>query len=73
MIVAICLKNGNRFYTSGDSLSEVRKRVEIGEEIELWWYVVEGRKSKETFLFPDDGDAVSYYVTDIDVSPLEEM
>jgi len=73
MIVSLCMKNGNRFYTSGDSLTEVRNRVESGEEIKFWWFSIEGRKSEETFLFPDNGDAVSHYVTDAEASPLEEM
>ncbi len=52
---------------------DVRQRVEAGQEIECWWFSVEGRKNKETFIFPDDGDAVSHYQTDADASPLEEM
>ena len=73
IMVALVLKNGTRFYTNGESITEVRHRVEAGEEIDCWWYAVEGRKSRETFLFPDDGDAISHYMTDEEVSPLEEM
>ena len=71
--VALVLKSGNRFYTTGVSISEVKTRVEMGSEIECWWYSVEGKKSEETFIFPDDGDAISHYMTDVDVSPLEEL
>ena len=73
MIVAIIMKSGNRFHVSADTLEEVQRRVESGEELKCWWFSTEGRKNEETFLFPDDGDAVSHYVTESDASPLEEM
>jgi len=73
MIVSLVMKNGTRFYTSGDSITEVRLRIESGAELDCWWYSVEGKKGKEIFLFPDNGDAISHYMTDEDVSPLEEM
>ncbi len=73
MIVAIIMKSGNRFHTSGDTLEEVKHQVESGEEIKCWWFSVEGRKNEETFLFPDEGDAVSHYISESDASPLEEM
>ena len=73
MIIALILKSGNRCHASADSLEELRRRVESGEEIKCWWFSSEGRKNVETFLFPDDGDAVSHYITEHDASPLEEM
>ena len=73
MIVAIIMKSGNRYHVSGDTLEEVKQRVESGEEMKCWWFSVEGRKNIETFLFPDDGDSVSHYISESDASPLEEM
>jgi len=73
MIIAVIMKSGNRYHVSGDSLEEVRHRVESGEEVKCWWFSSEGRKNEETFLFPDDGDAVSHYASESDASPLEEM
>ena len=73
MIIAIIMKSGNRYHVSADSLEEVKRRVESEEEIKCWWFSVEGRKNIETFLFPDDGDAVSHYISESDASPLEEM
>lgn len=73
MNVALVLKSGNRFYTTGTSVSEVRTRVELGSEIDCWWYSVEGKKYNETFVFPDDGNEIAHYMTDVEVSPLEEM
>ena len=73
MIIAIVMKSGNRVHISADSLEEVKHQVESGEEIKCWWFSVEGRKNIETFIFPDDGDAVSHYVSESDASPLEEM
>ncbi len=73
MIVAIIMKSGSRVHVSADNLEEVKCQVESGEEIKCWWFSVEGRKNIETFIFPDDGDAVSHYVSESDASPLEEM
>ncbi len=73
MIVAIIMKSGNRYHVSADTLEEVKRRVETGEEMKCWWFSSEGRKNIETFLFPDDGDAVSHYISESDASPLEEM
>ena len=73
MIVAIIMKSGNRYHVSADTLEEVKRRVESGEEMRCWWFSSEGRKNIETFLFPDDGDAVSHYISESDASPLEEM
>ena len=73
MIIAIVMKSGSRVHISADSLEEVKHQVESGEEIKCWWFSVEGRKNIETFIFPDDGDAVSHYVSESDASPLEEM
>ncbi len=72
MIIALVLKNSNTIHTIGDSIAEIRKAVELGEPIECWWYMSSGKKYKETFVFPDDGDAVSHYVSESDV-PFEEM
>lgn len=73
MIVAIVMKSGSRVHVSADTLEEVRQRVESGEEMRCWWFSVEGRKNEEVFLFPDEGDAVSHYLSESDASPLEEM
>ena len=73
MIVAIIMKSGSHYHLSADSLEEVKHQVESGEEIKCWWFSTEGRKNEETFLFPDDGDAVSHYTSESDASPLEEM
>ena len=73
MIVAIIMKSGSRYHVSADTLEEVRHRIESEEEIKCWWFSSEGRKNIETFLFPDNGDAVSHYISESDASPLEEM
>jgi len=73
MIICLALKNGNSYLTNAESIEDAKKRVNLGEPIDCWWYSYEGKKFKETFLFPDDGDAVSYYRTESDASPLEEM
>ena len=73
MIIAIIMKSGNHFYTSADSLREVKHMVESGEEVKCWWFSSMGKRNEEMFLFPDDGDAVSHYASESDASPLEEM
>lgn len=73
MIICLSLKSGASYYTIGDSLKEVKSAVELGEEpIECWWYSAAGKKYIETFLFPNDGDAINCYYTESDV-PHEEM
>ena len=73
MIIALVMKGSNTVLTNAETITELRKIVELGEPVDCWWYSYEGKKFTETFLFPDGGDAVSHYRTESDASPLEEM
>lgn len=72
MITVLVTKDGHRFHAVGE-LKEVKNMVEAGLVIKLWWYGPEGKKYTENFVFPDGGDAIGYYMTDSDASPLEEF
>lgn len=69
MISAIVSESG-QFFTEG-SPKEVKRRIDLGEEITCWWYESHGQRNQEVFLFDPEG--IKIVRTESEASPIEEM